>query len=212
MKLINIFLIYTIFSLLTITHAGASLPTGVAPHPGSAPNISNIERNENCWITVSTKYNIPPNLLFAIALVESGLNPTAVNVNRNGSRDFGFMQINDWWHPRLKKFGILPKHLADPCVSIHVGAWILAQNFHQMGYTWQAIGAYNARNPTKRWIYAQRVYAMYSMLQTWSAAYYDAHKLHHGEAPTFLRRPPEAWVQHARQAANKIIKSGMPTR
>ncbi len=34
-------------------------------------------------------------IALAIARAESGLNPAAVNVNRNGSRDIGIFQIND---------------------------------------------------------------------------------------------------------------------
>ena len=60
---------------------------GTAPDPGAAPNVRNVsqahEQPQNCWLTVAQKYNIPTYLLFAIAMVESELNPTAINRNTN---------------------------------------------------------------------------------------------------------------------------------
>ena len=97
-------------------------------------------------------------LLYAIAKTESGLNPNAVNRNRNGSYDIGLMQVNSRWLPTLRKYGVDEKQLFDPCVSIHVGAWILAQNMQRMGNSWEAVGAYNARNPELRLRYARKVY------------------------------------------------------
>lgn len=185
---------------------------GTAPDPGAAPNVRNVsqahEQPQNCWLTVAQKYNIPTYLLFAIAMVESELNPTAINRNTNKSTDFGYMQINDSWNPTLKKYGIEPKDLANPCVSIHVGAWILADNFYRMGYSWKAIGAYNARDDYKRWVYAQKVYAMHDMLVKWSDAYHATYLDKFGTSPEHVPKPPEPWIKYARTNANVMIKTG----
>jgi soluble lytic murein transglycosylase-like protein len=96
-------------------------------------------------------------LLYAIARTESGLNPQAVGRNRDGSRDIGLMQINSTWLPTLAAHGIEERHLFEPCTNIHVGAWILAGNIHRLGYTWEAVGAYNAANPSLRRTYIEKV-------------------------------------------------------
>lgn len=117
-----------------------------------------------CFSEAGERYGISPALLRAIAEVESGLDPRAKNVNGNDTADIGLMQINSWWFPRLLDFGIEPEDLWDPCINIGVGAWILAGNVRQFGYSWQAVGAYNAgtrtdqRTERRREDYAIRVY------------------------------------------------------
>ena len=111
-----------------------------------------------CWDQAATRYGINPHLLVAIAKTESGLNPSAINRNKNGSYDLGLMQINSLWFPTLRRYGIDEQQLLEPCTSIHVGAWILAQNMRRLGNTWEAVGAYNASRSDLRMKYALKVY------------------------------------------------------
>lgn len=111
-----------------------------------------------CWNEVAAWYGVNVHLLYAIAKTESNLNPNAVNRNKNGSYDIGMMQINSSWLPTLRQYGVTEAALKDPCTNLQVGAWILAQNMARMGLTWEAVGAYNARNPALRIKYAQKVY------------------------------------------------------
>ncbi|OON41347.1 invasion protein IagB [Izhakiella australiensis] len=99
----------------------------------------------DCWQQAGNRYGIEPELLQAIAIVESGLTPEAINENRDGTHDVGLMQINSRHLPMLKKFNITRQGLInDPCQNVMTGAWILAGNFRQYGYSWEAVGAYNA--------------------------------------------------------------------
>lgn len=110
-----------------------------------------------CFETAGLRYGVSPQLLKAIARQESGLNPLAYNSNRNGSVDMGLMQINSRWLPFLKQHGVAPQDLWSPCTNVMVGAWILAGNFARMGYTMQALGAYNSTQTDMQLRYAQQV-------------------------------------------------------
>lgn len=110
-----------------------------------------------CWDDAAQRYQVSSALLYAIARTESDLNPLAVGRNGNGSRDIGLMQINSAWLPTLASHGINERELFEPCTNIEVGAWILAGNVSRLGYTWDAVGAYNAQNPALRRAYAEKV-------------------------------------------------------
>ncbi len=100
-----------------------------------------------CFDLAGEKYNIPPAMLRAVAQVESSLNPQAVNYNKNGSYDFGLMQINTCWQ---KTLGDHWNDLADPCYNVIVGAWILRQCFDRYGYSWDSVACYNTGKPASR--------------------------------------------------------------
>ncbi|MEM7828455.1 MAG: lytic transglycosylase domain-containing protein [Candidatus Aenigmatarchaeota archaeon] len=113
--------------------------------------------NAFCFEEAGSMYGVSPQLLWAIAKVESGFNPAAVNYNRNGTYDFGVMQINSSWRPRLGK---LWDYLGDPCTNIKVGAWVLAQCVRKYGYTWDAVGCYStgSGNSKKGAKYVKKIY------------------------------------------------------
>jgi len=110
-----------------------------------------------CWEEAAQRYQVSSALLRAIARTESGLNPKAIGRNPNGSRDIGLMQINSAWLPTLASHGIGEHDLFEPCTNIQVGAWILAGNVSRLGYTWEAVGAYNAASPVRGHAYIEKV-------------------------------------------------------
>ena len=102
---------------------------------------------EPCFRHHGARFGIDPLLLRAIATVESGLRPEAMNTEhqaRTGTQDHGLMQINSGWLPTLQRYGIDAQALRQPCTSIEVGAWILADLIKRHGNSWDAVGAYNA--------------------------------------------------------------------
>jgi soluble lytic murein transglycosylase-like protein len=119
----------------------------VLPIPGKAA----------CFEEAASRYQVPSVLLKAISRVESAGNPSALNRNKDGSFDIGHMQINSRWLPKLSHFGISRDQLWDPCTNTLVGAWILAQNVQRIGYSWSAVGAYNAASPVMRDRYARKI-------------------------------------------------------
>jgi hypothetical protein len=73
---------------------------------------------------------LPPGVtvdrITAYAMTESGLNPNAVSPpNRNGTRDYGAMQINQI---HFARFGVNERTVKEPCTNIRIGATIIAEN------------------------------------------------------------------------------------
>ena len=100
-----------------------------------------------CWEEAAQRYGISADLLYAVARVESNLNPLAVNrshLQRTGSYDIGLMQINSGHLSALSRHGIREIDLFEPCTNIQVGAWLLSDLFSRQGATWDTVGTYNA--------------------------------------------------------------------
>ena len=108
--------------------------------------------------------DVPPELTQAIARVESGGTPYALNVEGRGyffdskeealaaaseaqaagkGFDSGVMQINNWW---LKRYDIPLEAVFDPAANILLGSWILRQELDRHGDTWTAVARYHSPN------------------------------------------------------------------
>lgn len=137
--------------------------------------VSALPARAYCFDAAGARYQIDPRLLRAIAEQESGLKPTAINVNRdnNGkivSHDYGIMQVNSKHIPVLVHMGVLSSKddlLNNPCLNIQIGAWILAKHLQVCGVSWRCLGTYNAGfNDTeiqeqRRMKYARLIYSRY---------------------------------------------------
>lgn len=139
--------------------------------PGNQGEVVSSTERDNCWERAAARYRVDAWLLYAIAVRESSLNPRAFNRNKDGSYDQGLMQINSQHLPELARMGISAESLWEPCLNIHVGAWILARSIQALGPTWNAVGGYNAGtrqshlSEKKRADYARRVEQLYRRLQ-----------------------------------------------
>lgn len=128
--------------------------------------------NANCWVHAGNRYEIDPWLLIAISKTESQLNQNSFNKNKDGSWDYGLMQINSSHMKTLEQMGIGVNELAEPCQQIMVGAWLLAKNIKKYGKTWNAVGAYNVgcakldkdECARRRTIYVNKVKSAYRTL------------------------------------------------
>jgi len=116
-----------------------------------------------CFVSASQHYRVNPYLLYAIAKVESGLNPHAINRNKNGTIDRGIMQINSSWDRYLMRYGIDPRHVWEPCYNIHLGAMVLRHCMDRYGNSWKAVDCYN--KGTKARESSRYVWMVYRKLQ-----------------------------------------------
>ncbi len=134
-----------------------------------------------CFEEAGFEYGISPLLLQSIARHESGMNPTAVCRNANGSYDYGLMQINSRWARVLGTEHWM--RLGDPCANVRTGAWILARCIRRYGYTWKAVGCYHSNTPGRRERYAGRIAALMARQALWAEGPI--------RGPTISARPPD---------------------
>ncbi|SOE87983.1 Transglycosylase SLT domain-containing protein [Caballeronia arationis] len=111
----------------------------------------------DCFDAAAKVHHVSPTVLRAIAKVESGNDPRAVNRNRNGTVDLGMMQINSIHLRELKKYGVKRKDLMNECKNIYTGAWLLRRKMDAHGNNWKAVGAYHSETPKFRRQYAKLV-------------------------------------------------------
>ncbi len=102
--------------------------------------------NDQNYIDAGEYYEIQPLLLKAIAQTESGQNPNALNcANKNGTCDYGIMQINSVHLPVLKSQGITIEKLFDEKTNIRVGAQVLKGCIKKFGFTYKTLNCYNGK-------------------------------------------------------------------
>ena len=88
--------------------------------------------------------------------MESNFDTRAMNMNRDGSYDIGIMQINSRWIQRLGLNG--DELVNNACYNVMTGAKILRACIDKHGYTWEAVGCYNAVSAPYRGRYAWKIY------------------------------------------------------
>ena len=141
---------FSLMCLLMVLGMSAAMATGGRQ---SSPRPLN-----TCIVGAAQYHGVNPYLLRAILVVESSLNPKAMNVNTNGTRDIGVAQINSIHLPVLQNHGIKESHLMDGCVNTYVGAWLLRKQISRYGLNWFGIAAYHSVTPDKNYRYQVLVY------------------------------------------------------
>ncbi|MFN3598420.1 MAG: lytic transglycosylase domain-containing protein [Aquificaceae bacterium] len=118
----------------------------------------------HCFFDAGKRYQVDPILLIAITKGESNFNPRAVNINRNGTRDYGIMQINSYW---LEKYKIPKEWIFEPCYNIHFGAMVLRRCMDKYSSINLAIDCYNKGERAKgNTPYVERVLRNYKRYYT----------------------------------------------
>ena len=124
-----------------------TLPVDVPPVPA-------------CMVQAAKDYSLPLRGLVAVWLTEGGRLGTE-SKNRNGTTDYGPMQINTRWAERLQAdFGVTKEMLTnDFCWSVRAGAYILRDEINRAGGSfWDGVGHYHSRTPKYKYPYITRVY------------------------------------------------------
>jgi len=101
-----------------------------------------------CSVAAAIKYEIPANILLAIAEKEGG-KPGQWVRNKNGTHDVGAMQFNTSYLKDLSRYGIKPDHVsAAGCYAYDLAAWRIRLHIKSdRGDIWTRAANYHSRTP-----------------------------------------------------------------
>lgn len=118
-----------------------------------------------CINQAAIAYHVPATLIVSVLMTEGGKLGTA-KLNKNGSYDYGPMQINTVWINRLKKYNVsLDDIQFNPCKNVMVGTWILGQRIADTGNLPYGIGSYNSYSLSQNYHYRSKVAENFHWLQ-----------------------------------------------
>jgi hypothetical protein len=101
-----------------------------------------------CSISASAKYDVPANIVLAVAEIENG-KPGQWVRNTNGTHDVGRMQFNTAYLKTLGRYGITATDVAAAgCYCYDLAAWRLRGHIrNDAGDLWTRAANYHSRTP-----------------------------------------------------------------
>lgn len=107
-----------------------------------------------CSISAAARYQIPANILLAVAEKEGG-KPGQWVRNQNGTHDVGPMQFNTAYLKDLARFGITPDDVSTAgCYSFNLAAWRLRMHIrNDKGDIWTRAANYHSRTAEHNAVY-----------------------------------------------------------
>ncbi|MEE9102999.1 transglycosylase SLT domain-containing protein [Pseudomonas nitroreducens] len=111
-----------------------------------------------CSIMAAVKYELPVNIVLAVAGQESG-KPGQWVRNSNGTYDVGPMQFNTAYLRELSRYGITPEDVEKGgCYSYDLAAWRIRGHVrNDSGDLWTRVANYHSRTPAINARYRQLV-------------------------------------------------------
>lgn len=123
-----------------------------------------------CINQAAVTYFVPAKIILSVLAVEAG-EPGMATPNTNGTFDYGPMQINSIWLPKIAPYGYTREQIQyDPCINVMVGAWILSSKISSTitdsdntDY-WRGVAGYHSLTPDLNSRYQNKVLTNYRLL------------------------------------------------
>jgi len=128
------------------------------PFSVDIPQLPPMSDQVMCSIIAAVKYEIPANIVLAVAGQENG-KPGQWNKNKNGTYDVGPLQFNTGYLVELNKYGITARDVEKGgCYSFDLAAWrIRGHILNDKGDLWTRVANYHSRTPSFNAIYRKLV-------------------------------------------------------
>jgi hypothetical protein len=136
-----------------------------------------------CSISSAVKYEVPANIVLAVAEKEAG-KPGQWVANTNGTYDVGSLQFNTKYLGDLAKYGITAKHVAAAgCYPYDLAAWRLRMHIkNDPGDIWTRAANYHSRTDRFNSIYRADLVRRAAKWATWIDARFPTHEVLAGTA------------------------------
>ena len=146
-----------------------------------------IQERVICSITAAVKYEVPANIVLAVAEKESG-KPGQWVKNSNGTHDVGPMQFNTAYLAELARYGITAKDVAaSGCYSFELAAWRLRQHIrNDKGDLWTRAANYHSRTYRYNAIYRADLITKAVKWADWLSARFVTYDVTKPGTPTSL--------------------------
>lgn len=124
-----------------------------------------------CSISAAVKYEIPANIVLAVAEKEAG-KPGQWVLNSNGTHDVGQMQFNTDYVRDLSRYGITATDVAAAgCYAFDLAAWRLRGHIkNDKGDLWTKAANYHSKNPKYNAVYRADLIVKAAKWADWLAA------------------------------------------
>lgn len=123
-----------------------------------------------CINQAAITYLVPAKIIISVLAAEGG-RPGMAKPNKNGTFDYGPMQINTIWLPKVAVYGYTKAQIQyDPCVNVMVGTWILSNKIASIlehsngGDYWRGVAGYHSLTPDLNARYQGKILTNYRLL------------------------------------------------
>lgn len=127
-----------------------------------------------CSVEAAAKYNIPANVMLAVAFQEGGKPGQAV-LNGNGTYDYGAMQINTAWLHELGKYNITAHDVSTSgCYPYELAGWRIRRHIVRDpgNDLWQKVANYHSYTPVYNLEYRRQIMIRAAYWADWLAKRY----------------------------------------
>jgi len=166
-----------------------------------------------CSLSAAAKYEIPANVLLAVAEKENG-RPGQWVRNSNGSHDVGQLQFNTKYLRSLERYGITPSDVAAAgCYPYDLAAWRLRQHITKdAGDLWTRSANYHSRSLNFNEVYRADLMHRAARWADWLAARYPTHEVsavaHAARMPLPAAGAAKGATRFPRQIKDTLRESG----
>lgn len=131
-----------------------------------------------CVVEAAIEYNVPANILLAVAEKEGG-KPGQWVRNTNGTFDVGPMQFNSAYLKDLAAHGIFESDVAAyGCYPFQLAAWRIREHIHNdKGDLWTRVANYHSRTPSVNAVYRKDLRKKASKWAQWVNIHYVTYEV-----------------------------------